>query len=56
MKMDINVEPGYSSSYYYSKILGYILIIIILITILYFLYINNKNIKKLLKSYKNKKK
>ena len=57
MKMDVNVEQGYSNSYYYSKILGYILIIlniIILITILYCFYIHNKNIKKLLKSNKIK--
>ena len=58
LKLDENVEPGYSISYYYSTILGYILIIlniIFIIIILYCLYkYNNKFIKKLLKSNKIK--
>ena len=58
MKMDVNVEPGYSNSYYYSKMLGYLLIIlntIFIVIILYCFYIyNNKFIKKLLKTNKIK--
>lgn len=47
--LDIKVEPGYSDSYYYSLIFGYILIVIFIILVIIIIYyiinLNNSYIK-----------